>query len=196
MANLKDILLPSHLQELLQNIRSLIFELRSYRKTHWGRVDPLTELFFDRNEKAPALGYPASVTLYDNVFLCGDIEFGENVFVGQNCMLDGSGGLHIGTGCTLATGTKIFTHDNVRQTLSKGNLPIEREPVQIGDYSYIGANVIILKGIKIGEHCVVGAGSIVTKDVPAYTAIAGNPAKVIGHIDKNSFEIKLLGIKK
>ena len=57
----------------------------------------------------------------------------------------------------------------------------------ICDDAWIGAGVIILPGIKIGNASVIGAGSIVTKDVPDYVIVAGNPAKIIGEI--NSDEI-------
>ena len=40
-------------------------------------------------------------------------------------------------------------------------------------------NVIILKGVTVGEGAIVGAGSVITKDVPAWTVVAGNPARVI-----------------
>ncbi|MCB0501084.1 MAG: hypothetical protein KDD32_00210 [Bacteroidetes bacterium] len=49
----------------------------------------------------------------------------------------------------------------------------------IKDKAWIGFNVIILKGVTIGEGAVVGAGSVVTKDVPDYTIVVGNPAKLI-----------------
>ena len=57
--------------------------------------------------------------------------------------------------------------------------------VQIKDKVWIGFNVIILKGITIGEGAVIGAGSIVTKDVPAYTIVAGNPARIIRELLEN-----------
>jgi acetyltransferase-like isoleucine patch superfamily enzyme len=52
-------------------------------------------------------------------------------------------------------------------------------PVIIKDKAWIGFNSIILKGVTIGEGAIVGAGSIVTKDVPDYTVVAGNPARII-----------------
>lgn len=52
-------------------------------------------------------------------------------------------------------------------------------PITIKDKAWIGFNSIILKGVTIGEGAIVGAGSVITKDVPPYTVVAGNPAKVI-----------------
>lgn len=52
-------------------------------------------------------------------------------------------------------------------------------PVILADKCWIGFNTIILKGVTVGEGAIVGAGSVVTKDVPPYTLVAGNPAKII-----------------
>jgi acetyltransferase-like isoleucine patch superfamily enzyme len=52
-------------------------------------------------------------------------------------------------------------------------------PVVIEDKVWIGFNVIILKGVRVGEGAVVAAGSVVTKDVPPYCVVAGNPAHVV-----------------
>lgn len=59
---------------------------------------------------------------------------------------------------------------------------IDRKPVRIYDYVWIGANAVIIKGVTIGEGAVVGAGSVVTRDVPPYTIVAGNPARIIREI--------------
>ena len=56
---------------------------------------------------------------------------------------------------------------------------IESAPITILDDAWIGFNVILLKGITIGKGAVVGAGSVVTKDVPDYAIVAGNPAKIV-----------------
>lgn len=57
-------------------------------------------------------------------------------------------------------------------------------PVVIRDKVWIGFNSIILKGITIGEGAVVASGSVVTKDVPAWSVMAGNPARVVKEIEK------------
>ena len=59
---------------------------------------------------------------------------------------------------------------------------VERKAVTIHSKAWIGFNAIILKGVTIGEGAIVGAGSVVTNDVPPYTIVAGNPAKIIREI--------------
>ena len=61
---------------------------------------------------------------------------------------------------------------------------VNSKPIKICDDAWIGMNCIILKGVTIGEGAIVGAGSVVTKDVPAWTVVAGNPAKVVKTLSK------------
>lgn len=63
--------------------------------------------------------------------------------------------------------------------------------VVIGDYCWIGARSSIMPGVTIGKGVVVAACSVVTKDVPDYAVVGGNPAKILKFRDKNIFE-KLL----
>lgn len=55
-------------------------------------------------------------------------------------------------------------------------------PVTIGNKVWVGFNSIVLCGVAIGEGAVIGAGSVVTRDIPAWTVAAGNPARVIKDI--------------
>ena len=57
--------------------------------------------------------------------------------------------------------------------------PEYAKPITIGSDSWIGGAAVILPGVTIGEHCVVGAGAVVTRDVPPYCVVAGNPARVV-----------------
>ena len=62
------------------------------------------------------------------------------------------------------------------------------KPVLICKGSWIGANAVILPGVRVGKHAIVGAGAVVTKDVPDYAVAVGNPAKVIKMLDKERFQ--------
>jgi acetyltransferase-like isoleucine patch superfamily enzyme len=59
----------------------------------------------------------------------------------------------------------------------------ECAPVLIGDDVWIGLRAIILKGVVIGDAAVIAAGAVVTHDVPAYSVVAGNPARVVKNIE-------------
>lgn len=62
---------------------------------------------------------------------------------------------------------------------------VKISPVKICDKVWIGFNSIILKGVTIGEGAIIGSGSVVTKDVPPWTIVAGNPARIIREIPEN-----------
>ena len=55
---------------------------------------------------------------------------------------------------------------------------------------HTGANATIICGVTIGEYAMVGSGAVVTKDVPAYNLVIGNPAKIIGEVNKYGERIK------
>lgn len=62
---------------------------------------------------------------------------------------------------------------------------VDSKSILIKSNAWIGMNCIILKGVTIGEGAIVGAGSVVTKDVPDWTVVGGNPAKVIKILPEN-----------
>lgn len=72
---------------------------------------------------------------------------------------------------------------------------IEIKRISIGNDVWIGMNSCILQGITIGDGAVIGAGSVVTKDVPPYAVVAGNPAEVIKYRFDSSVIKKLLSLK-
>ena len=85
---------------------------------------------------------------------------------------------------TISCGVRFLTHDNSISKVISDSTDVVGS-IYIGANSFIGANSIILPGVTIGENCIIGAGSVVTKSfLSKGSVIAGNPAKMIGFVDK------------
>lgn len=85
-------------------------------------------------------------------------------------------GIHIGSGCLIASGTTILTHEHI---FVKPDGSYYFKDTYIGNNCFIGVRSLICPGVHIGNECVVGGGSIVTKDVPDHCMVVGVPAKVV-----------------
>jgi len=87
------------------------------------------------------------------------------------------GEITIGEGATIAQEAYLCTgtHD-----FASPFLPLQTAPIFVDAHAFVGLRAIILPGVRIGAKAVVGAGAVVTKDVPADSIVAGNPARVIG----------------
>ena len=119
---------------------------------------------------------------YDGIYKAGpSIKLGNNCFVGTGTEFNITDSFVAGDFCLIAAGTRFIDHDHVSKgpagesSTSKGI----SKSIQLGNYVWIGANCVILKGIQIGDGAIIGAGSCVTKDIPANQVWAGNPAKLI-----------------
>lgn len=123
---------------------------------------------------------------------------GKNINIGRYCKIhknttigDHSG---VGFGCEIPNGVTLGSHvmmgpdvliftqnhqtaDTEIPMREQGMAPLK--PVVIGDDVWIGARVCILPGVTIGQGAVIGACAVVSKDVPAYSVVVGNPARVV-----------------
>ncbi|HET6991988.1 MAG TPA: acyltransferase [Bacteroidia bacterium] len=129
----------------------------------------------------------------------GNISIGNNTFIGGG-MFVSAVGIEIGNdvmfswGCTIsdtnAHSLKISERINDVKDWKRGIdekkigsyknwSVVKSKKIIVRDHSWIGFNAIVLKGVTIGTGAVVGAGSVVVHDVPDYTIVGGNPAKVI-----------------
>jgi acetyltransferase-like isoleucine patch superfamily enzyme len=100
---------------------------------------------------------------------------------GMNSELDQLSDLIIiGEGFISAPGSIILSHDASTITHT-GKSRVEK--TIIGNNVFLGANAVILPGVKVGDGSIIGAGAVVTKDVPPGTVVGGNPAKVITTVD-------------
>lgn len=134
-----------------------------------------------------------SAILYDRAG--GSVTIGDRTFIGASTLVCAEK-IEIGDDVLVSWGCTIVDHNShpLAWQERSGDVSdwfegrkdwtrVERAAVRIGNKAWIGFNAIILKGVTIGESAVVGAGSVVTRDVPAYTVVAGNPARPIRELE-------------
>ena len=97
--------------------------------------------------------------------------------LGPHCEVYNLGPVVLREGATIAQHAYLCggTHD-----FADPALPLVVGPIEVGAHAFVGARAFILPGVMIGERAVVGACTVVTRDVPAGTVVAGNPARVLG----------------
>ncbi|MBW8686730.1 acyltransferase [Chitinophaga rhizophila] len=93
--------------------------------------------------------------------IIGPVTIADNVIIAQNVVMSG------------------LNHGYQDIHTPIGKQPCTTNEIYVGADSWIGANVVLTAGVRIGKHAVVAAGSVVTKDVPPYSVVAGNPAKLV-----------------
>jgi maltose O-acetyltransferase len=124
----------------------------------------------------------------------GEIIIGDYSLVGEGSRIWSSAKVTIGSRVLISHNVNI--HDNISHPLNskdrhedykrnlenglQADLKINEAEISISDDVWIGFNATILKGVSIGRGSIIGANTVVTKDVPAYSIVIGNPQKIIG----------------
>lgn len=135
--------------------------------------------------------HPETITLGDNVYVGHNtmlkgyhrnaMVIGRDTWIGQGCFLHSAGGITVGRAVGIGPMVKVLTSQHAGDDIGLPVLytKLDFAPVTIEDGADLGAGSIVLPGVRIGEGAIVGAGAVVTRSVPAYTVVAGVPAKVI-----------------
>ena len=128
----------------------------------------------------------------------GNIYLGNNIYLGPNLIFMSSRAkIYIGDHVVFGPQAVIISGDHridvpgkfIDEIKDNDKRPQDDQDVIIKGDNWIGARAIILKGVTIGEGAVVAAGAIVTKDVPPYAIVGGNPARVIQYrFDDNTLK--------
>lgn len=119
-------------------------------------------------------------------WITGEPNIGPGTWIGAFTLIDGQGGLTIGKGCDISTGSQILTHSTVRRCLTerKHNV-VDRHPTTIEDHVFVGTNAVILMGSHIGHHSIIAAGAVVLEHsrIPPYSLVAGVPGRIVRNIE-------------
>lgn len=170
-------LIPGKLGSIIRSICYKLFFRQPYLSTG---------VFVDFNSFTN-LTFAENIKISNNCFFIashyGSISIGSGTKFNHNCHCNASfgGNLLIGRNCLFGPNVVIRTANHIfkdAKTLIM-NQGHEFSDIIIGDDVWIAANVVILPGVNIGDGSVIAAGSVVTKSVPAYSVVAGVPAKII-----------------
>ena len=119
-----------------------------------------------------------------------ELVIGNDVHINYKTLIDVARKVEIGDRVLVAGEVKIFDN-NVHSTDYRHRNRLREDdirPVVVEEDVWIGINAIIMKGVTIGRGSVVAAGTVVTKDVPPFTIVAGNPAKVVKKLEQHTGE--------
>lgn len=135
--------------------------------------------------------HPDRISIGENVYVGhytilkghyrGEMMIGDHSWIGQGCFLHSAGTITIGAAVGIGPNVSILTSVHEEGPLDQPVLfgPLRFGEVTVEDGCDIGVGAILLPSVRIGEGAIVGAGSVVTKDIPAYSVAAGNPARVL-----------------
>jgi len=129
----------------------------------------------------------------------GEISIGDYCYIGDDARIWSAKGIKIGNRVLISHNVNIFDnlthplnaskrHAQFREIVTTGHpqdIDLGEKVVEIQDDVLIGCMSVVLRGVTIGRGAIIGAGSVVTKNVPAWTVVAGNPAVKIREIPEN-----------
>lgn len=135
-------------------------------------------------------------TIGDNTKIGAFVEIQKNADIGRNCKISSHSficeGVEIQDNVFVGHNVTFINDLYPKATTASGLLQVEDDwavvKTVIKHNASIGSSSTLLCGVVVGEHSIVGAGSVVTKDVPPYSIVAGNPARLLRFIKENDSE--------
>lgn len=165
------------LRDMLQQTRMKIWTFNNLSPDNTEQMQSILKDLFGSIGERFIINQPFRCDYGRNIFI------GEDCFINFNCTILDEAEVRIGNNAFLGPNVSIYTACHPLDPRKRNEFIEWAEPVTIGDNVWIGGNVTILPGVIIGDNVVVAAGAVVTKDFPANVVIAGNPSKIIKHIE-------------
>lgn len=155
------------------------------------------QLFIHKTaEIHPSATLGCGTSVWNNAQVRENVVIGQNSILGKDTYIDKN--VRIGSGVKIQNGVSVyqgvtieddvflgpnmcFTNDKIPRAFNKDWIIT---PTTVKQGASIGANATIICGVEIGEYAMVAAGSVVTKNVPPYSLVMGNPATLKGYVDK------------
>lgn len=169
-------------KERSKELHKKLFKLNTTMPHTDEYMSAIKDIFGERFGEGSYIVAPLSLVCAENMTI------GKNVYINSNFLGMCRGGITIDDDVQIAGNVSV---------LSNNHDPYERQiltcrPVYIKKGAWLGAGSTILPGITVGKFAIVGAGSVVTKDVPDYAVVVGNPARVVKTLDADKFICKEL----
>ena len=134
--------------------------------------------------------------LYLHEFAGGGANIHQYAYIARNCRIDYPWNVSIGESSSIGSGAWVYALDKITlgknvcigedvrlitgsHDISSPQFDLVTKPITINDNVWVATGAIILPGVTIGEGAVVAAGAVVTKDVPPWIVVGGNPASVL-----------------
>jgi acetyltransferase-like isoleucine patch superfamily enzyme len=119
----------------------------------------------------------------------GRVRIGDDVQIEGSFSVSAAESVTIGDSVLIGSNVAIRDHDHgIAPDRHRARQDLVTDPVEIGDFAWLGQNVVVLKGVDIGKNAVVGANAVVTRSVPEGAIVAGIPARQIGWVDGRPFD--------
>lgn len=125
---------------------------------------------------------PISLTVYPNPEQSSRMTLGSYCIILPGARLAAATSIETGDNCMFA-GNCYLTDADWHDVYDRTSAPGKTAPIVLGDNVWIGDSAFVCKGVRIGDNSIVGAYAVVTRDVPANTIVAGNPAKPVKELD-------------
>lgn len=155
--------------------------LRLYNQTH---TNPERQAILRK-----IVGHLGQDSMIESPFYCTygqNIYLGDHVYLNFNCVILDNNTVRFGSYVMVGPVVQFYTAAHPLQAEPRNQGWEVAKAITIEDNVWIGGGAILLPGIHIGRNAVIGAGAVVTKDVPAFTVMAGNPARVIREIEREN----------